>query len=450
MSIKTEGVNILLGDPKKAIFKLSIPMIIAMLISQSYNLVDSFWVTGLGLDALAATGFISPLISALIGISSGLGVGATAAISRYIGSEDKAQVDNAAFHTLILIIIISALTTILGIIFLKPLLLILKAGSVIDLTYQYGVIYVLGSFFIVFINTSYGILRAEGNIKKVTYAMIMGAILNIILDPLFIYYFYLGVSGAAYASILSLVIVSIFLVKWFRDDTYINFSYKFFNFSKEILKRLLLVGLPAGTEVFIFSLITIIFNVLLMMVAGIQSVAIYSAGWRVLMFAAIPFFAISSSIVPVIASSYGAEKFYNFLTIRDYAMKLETIVISVVSILIFIFADQIATIFIYFNSNPDFFNGLVIFLRIMSFFILFKPLSSVSASILQGLGRGFDSLILILIREFFFNVVFAYVLAVVLQIGENGIWIGMVIGNIIGGLLSFLYSQKLIKNFLTQ
>jgi putative MATE family efflux protein len=390
---------------------------------------------------------MNPLISALIGISSGLGVGATATISRYIGSENKAETDNAAFHVLLLIIIISVLTTILGIIFLKHLLLILDVGSTIDLTYQYGIIHILGSFFIVFIYVSYGILRAEGNVKKVTYAMIMGAFLNIILDPLFIYYFNFGISGAAYASILSLAIVSIFLIKWFKDDTYIKFSYKFFNFSKEILKRLLFVGLPAGAEYFVFALVAAIFNILLMMASGVQSVAIYSAGWRVLMFVAIPLAAISSSIVPVIASAYGGEKFHDFLRIRNYGIKFETIVAVIISICIFIFANQITTT-LYSNPSQEFSDGMVIFLRIMCFFILFKPLSSVSASILQGLGRGFDSLILILIREIFFNVVFAYVLAIILPIGANGIWIGMVIGNIMGGLLSFIYSQILIKNFL--
>lgn len=87
------------------------------------------------------------------------------------------------------------------------------------------------------------------------------------------------------------------------------------------------------------------------------------------------------------------------------------------------------------------------FLRIMSFFILFKPLSSISSSILQGLGKGFDSLLLICIREVFFNVGFAYIFSLVLQIGENGIWIGMVIGNLIGGLVSDAYSKRVIKNY---
>ncbi|MDR2873731.1 MAG: polysaccharide biosynthesis C-terminal domain-containing protein [Methanobrevibacter sp.] len=318
----TEGVNILLGDPKKAVLNLSMPMTIAMIISQSYNLIDSVWVAGLGLDALAAVGFMNPLILIITGISNGIGVGATATISRYIGSKNKVQVDNAAFHTLLLIITISVLTTVLGIIFLKPLVLILGAGSIIDLTFQYGIIHVIGSFFIVFMYVSYGILRAEGNVKKVTYAMILGAILNIIIDPIFIYYFHLGVSGAAYASILSLAIISTLMIKWFKNDTYIKFSYKFFNFNKEILKRLLHVGLPAGTELFIYALMIAIFNILLMMVSEVQSVAIYSAGWRVIIFMSIPLGAISSSLVPVIASSYGGEKFHNFLTIRNHAMKL--------------------------------------------------------------------------------------------------------------------------------
>jgi putative MATE family efflux protein len=459
MDEKTEEVKILLGDPKKAILKLSLPMIIAMLTMYSYNLIDAMWVAGLGINALAAVSYIGPLYMIWLGISNGLGTGATAIISRYMGAENKIQANNAAFHTLILIFIVSILTTIVGIIILKPFLLFSEilikpfllfsdTSLALDLAYQYGIIFIAGSFFMIFSNTSYGILRAEGNVKKTTYAMVLGAILNMILDPLFIYNFSLGISGAAYASILSMIIISILLVIWFKKKTYIKFSYKFFKFNKKIIKQLLYIGLPAGSEFFIFAMVTFVFNILLSIVSGVQAVAVYSAGWRFIIFAAVPLMAISLSVVPVIGVSYGKERFHDFLMIRNYAIKLETLISLIISISIFIFAKQIAFIFTYSNHDPGFFDEMVMFLRIVCFFILFFPIGSVIASMFQGLGRGFDSLILTFIRELVLIVIFAYIFSIILKMGENGVWIGLVVGTILGALISFIYSQIFMKKFL--
>ncbi|MDR1819288.1 MAG: MATE family efflux transporter [Methanobrevibacter sp.] len=443
---KTEGVDILLGDPKKAILKLSLPLIIGMIINYSYTLIDGIWVAGLGSDALAATGFIIPLYFIGIGLTNGIGTGAAVIISQYIGSEDKIQANNAAFHVLILIIFISVLSTILGLLFLKPMLSILRAGSTSDLAYQYGSIFIGGSFFMFFINASYGILRGEGNVKKATYAIILGAILNILFDPVFIYYFSLGISGAAYASILSMIIVSIILIKWFKKDTYIEFSYKNFTYDKTILKRILYVGLPAGAEFLILATETFIINIFLTIVSGIQGVAIYSAGWRFILFTIVPLTAISLSVVSVTGASYGGKRFQNLLIIRNYAIKLEILISIFIATVTFIFAKDIAQIFAYSNQTQSFFDGMIVFLRNLCFFILFIPIGSIAGSIFQGLGRGFDSLILALIREFILVIIIAYIFAITLSMGENGVWLGIVVGNIIGSLFAFIYSQIAIKN----
>ena len=109
---ETEGVATILGDPKKAILKLSWPMIIAMLISSLYVFVDGIWVAGLGQDALAAIGFITPVFLVVMGFSNGLGAGATAVISRFIGEGDKAKVDNAALHIILLTIVFTVIVTV--------------------------------------------------------------------------------------------------------------------------------------------------------------------------------------------------------------------------------------------------------------------------------------------------------------------------------------------------
>ncbi|MDR2544155.1 MAG: MATE family efflux transporter [Methanobrevibacter sp.] len=444
----TEGVELLLGDPKKAIWKLSLPTIIAMTITFSHHFIDGIWIAGLGKNAIAAIGFIMPIFQITIGLANGIGAGATAVISRYIGEDNKNQVDNTAFHVLLLIIIISIVIDIIAILFLKPIILFLGAGETADLAYQYTMIFLIGFIFVNFTTISCGILRGEGNVKKATYAMILGAILNMILDPILIYYFSFGMVGASLASILSFFIASLFIIKWFKKDTYVKFSYKSFKLDKKIIKRLLSVGLPVGAEYTIFSILTIVFNMIILTVSGINGIAIYSAGWRVFMLVTVPIMGVSASIVPVLAASYGGRKYENFNIILNYAIKLGTIIGFIILSIIFIFADQIAYIFAYTNQTSEFLEGISTFLRIGSFFIMCVPLGSIAASFFQGLGRGLDSLILTFIRELLLISIFAYIFAITLNFGIIGVWIGLVIGSMIGSLMSLAYSKLFIKSFL--
>ena len=125
----TAGVALLMGDPKKAIIKLSGPMIAAMLLMSTYNIVNAIWVAGLGSDALAAVGFVTPLFMILMGLSNGLGAGVASVISRRIGAKDKTGADNAAVHALLLVLILSAVFTIPLMLLTGPIVTLFGAGK---------------------------------------------------------------------------------------------------------------------------------------------------------------------------------------------------------------------------------------------------------------------------------------------------------------------------------
>lgn len=135
-----QRISLIMGDPKKAIRVLSVPMIISMLLIMAYNLADSIWVAGLGPDALAALGFINPLFMIVIGLGNGLGAGATSLIARCIGANNKKGADNAAIHSLILTLIISAVSTLFVLVFLPNILLAMGAGETVGLAMEYGYI----------------------------------------------------------------------------------------------------------------------------------------------------------------------------------------------------------------------------------------------------------------------------------------------------------------------
>ena len=109
----SQGVDSILGDPKKALWKMSIPLIISLLITSLYSVIDAIWVSGLGADALAGVGFVSPIFIALMGIGNGLGAGSASALSKYIGEENRQKANNGAIHTIFITVIISVITTVL-------------------------------------------------------------------------------------------------------------------------------------------------------------------------------------------------------------------------------------------------------------------------------------------------------------------------------------------------
>jgi putative MATE family efflux protein len=448
--IATEGIALLMGDPKKAIIKLSGPMIIAMFLMSTYNIVNAIWVAGLGSDALAAVGFVTPLFMILIGLSNGLGAGVASVISRRIGAKDKSAADNAAIHGLLLVLILSAIFTIPLILLTGPIVTLFGAGETARLATEYGQIVFLGMVLILFTNIAYAILRAEGDAKRAMYIMGASSLLNMVLDPLLIYTAGMGIAGAAWGMIVSLVMVSSVLLYWFfvRRDTYVTLSYKAFSWHRKTIRDILGVGLPASVEFFLMAILAIFINGLLVATAGTDAVAVYTAGWRVVFFAIIPMIAISTAVISVAGAAYGARKFEKIRTVHTFSITLGIAIALVVSAITFIFARQIAVIFTYSPDSAHLGPEIAAFLAVMCFFYPFIPPGVMSGSIFQATGRGMASLVMTVLRNLVFIAVFAYLFGIVLGFGEHGVWWGIVAGDILGGVVSFIWARYYIARLI--
>ena len=210
-----ENIEAIIGDPKKAIRRLAYPTILSMLLMYLNNLIDSMWVAGLGAGPLAALGFMSPLFLVIMGFGVGIGAGSNSLISRYIGSERYDDSNNAAMHSMILGIIVSILLMVIGVLFLKDMLLLFGAESVIDYAMDYGTIIFLSSSIILFPVIVSSLYRAEGDIKRATWPLVLNAVINLIIDPIFIYYFNWGIKGAALATVLSSLANLLVMLYWF-------------------------------------------------------------------------------------------------------------------------------------------------------------------------------------------------------------------------------------------
>jgi len=445
-----EGVALLMGDPKKAILKLSGPMIIAMLLMSTYNIVNAIWVAGLGSDALAAVGFVTPLFMILMGGASGLGAGVASVISRRIGAKDKAGADSAASHAIVLTLILSAVLTVPLIILTEPIVVLFGAGETTALATEYGQVVFLGMFLIFFTNIGYAILRAEGDTKRAMYAMAASSILNMILDPLLIYTAGMGIAGAAWGMLISLAMVSCVMCYWlvFRKDTYVTLSFRSFSWKGRTVRDILGVGLPASVEFFLMSVIAIFINGLLVITAGTDAVAVYTAGWRVVFFAIIPLVGISTSLISVVGAAYGARMFTKIRVAHRFSILFGIAIALVTSIITYVFAHQIALIFTYSPDSAHLAPEIALFLATMCLFYPFVPPGIMSGSIFQATGKGLTSLMITVLRNLAFIAVFTYLFGIVLGFGEHGVWWGIVAGDIIGGTVAFLWARYYIERLI--
>lgn len=443
----SKRISLITGNPEKAIRSLALPMIISMLLMMAYNLADSIWVAGLGSNALAALGFITPVFMIIIGIGNGLGAGATSLIARCIGAENKKGADNAAIHSLIMTVIVAAVLTAFILVSLPGILTVMGAGESLGLAIQYGQIVFGGLIFLILSSVASGILRAEGDVKRAMYAMAATAILNIALDPIFIYSLGMGVAGAAWATVISSGISSALILYWLllKRDTYISLYPDDFKASIRVVKDILGVGMPASAEFLIMSILGIILNIILVTTGGTDAVAVYTAGWRIVNIAMIPAIGIGTAAITVAAAAYGAKKYGNVSTALNYSIKLGVSIAVVTSIITYIFAPTISSIFAYSPQSAFLAPSIASFLQVMCLFYIVVPLGITASSIFQAMGKGTTSLILTIIREVAFISVFAYLFAFVLSIGSQGVWWGIVVGGACGCILAYIWARTYVN-----
>ena len=446
----SSSVDIMLQNPKRALIKMSIPLIVSLLITSFYNLIDAVWVSGLGADSLAGVGFFTPIFMILVGFGNGLGSGAAFAISKYLGEENKPKADNASVHSIILDIIVSLILTMALLVLLNPILNAMGAGQTIGYATDYGVIIILGSVFIIFSNALYGIFRGEGDTTRPMYAMIVSAILNMILDPIFIYYLNLGVKGAAIATIISSIFVILILLYWFyvKKDTFLRPNFANFDFKKDISIDIIKVGIPASIQLLNNAFFAAVFSALLAYVGSTDSVAVYSTGWRIVTIGTTPLLAIGTALISVIAANYGAKNYKNIQIAHRYAMKLSIIIAVVVMILTNVFAGDIASIFASSGSSVRIASELTSFL---SWIVIYYPTMAVgvaSTYVFQGIGKGLTAMFQTIMRETGFTIFFAVLLGVVLGYGVWGAWMGIVLGEIVSNNITMLWANLQIKKLM--
>ena len=443
------NVNVLDGKPGKVIKNLAIPIFIYLLISNSYNIIDGMWITGIGKAAIAGVGTIMPLYSAVTGIGSGIGTGATSTISYFIGLNDKKNADNTAVNSLILMIFISIIITIILLLSLRYYLSTFNIDeNAFNQSMMYGIPLFLNSVTFIFVGGITGILRGEGETKKPMIASSIGLILDAILDPIFIYTLGMGITGAAISTVLTSIISLLILFYWMfiKKDTYLNFSFKSFKLNIPIIKRILNVGIPASIELLTMTLATTGYLWFVSSIGGNYGTAIFTAGNKLYYIGLIPISAICMALVPVVGNAFGEHDYDKIKESFNYSCKIAVILGIFTTLCIFIFAEPLSFTFAYTVETSDLLNGLVEFLRITVLAIPFLGIGLPSTFLYQGLSKGFQSLVWTLFREVISSIFFIYLFGFYFSLGLIGIWIGLLVGRTIANILNFIFAKYTLSH----
>jgi putative MATE family efflux protein len=443
-----KSVATLLGDPKKAILKISGPMMLAMFMQTLYNLVDAIWVAGLGPNALAAVGGFFPIFMIIISLATGLGIGTNAVVAQRIGAKDKSGAESAAKVAILLVLMLGAGITFLSLISIKSALILMgQTGEVLTLCLQYS--YIVLPFTIVFMltNVANAILRAEGDAKRAMMVIVIGSVLNVALDPIFIYLLKLGVAGAAYATVISAVVSLLMAMYWFflRKDMYLDLSFRKNQLDFSFLWKILSIGIPASLAQLSMSIAIFILNKFASIAAGAKGLAVFTSAWRIINFGTVPMLGISVAVTSVVGAAYGAGDMNKLEKAHFCAIKLGLMIGISVMAIVQIFSKQIAFLFAYSREGSAIFNDIVNALRVLSLFLPGTPFGMLTSAMFQGIGHGVKSLTVTIFRTIILQVFFCWFFVSVMKIGLQGVWWGIVIGNLTNAVVAFSWGKSVIR-----
>jgi len=448
MESRTSGVQTLLGDPKRAVLRLSLPMMAAMFVQSLYNIVDAIWVAGLGSEALAAVGLFFPFMMGMMALATGLGGGGSA-VSRRIGACDKASAERAALLTLSLGVLVSLLFLALVPLSLKIFALMGATGATAAQASAYAQVLSGGAVVLFFANLATALLRGEGDARRAMYAMVLGGLLNVGLDPLFIYTFGLGVVGAAWATLASLFCSALLLCFWLflRPSTYLRLSWRKLRWDSALVWEILAVGVPAALAQLSMALAMLAVNGILLRVGGERAVAIFATGWRVVTLGTIPINGMATGVTAVTAAAFGAQNAGKLRTAYLYAIRFGVLIQLGIASFVALAAPALALLFTYSPGSLGLREDLVAFLRWMCLFLPTVPLGMLTSAMFNGVKMGGRALLLTFLRTVVLQALGGWTLGVALGLGERGVWWGIILAHVFMAWVGLTWGTQTVRGF---
>ena len=447
-----ERVSILLGNPRKAIITMAIPIIISLLVSQVNVLADRAWCSGLGDDAMSAIAVVMPVYMTLVGLGSGFGVGASAVISRMIGAGDKNKASASAVQTVIFSLAFGLVMTPIMVFGQDGLLSVLGRENILELTCIYMMPYSLCTILIIFNGVIGGILNGQGATQYSLLLMAVQAVVNIALDPVFIYVLDMGLQGAAVATVIATVAsVAIGTLLIISKRTYLPIGRRDLKYDGGCMHMLLVAGIPQMLEYTVMYFMDAVLNyIVLMAEAGSHALTVYSVPDNIMNLIVIPAIAIGSALIPVASSALGQRDAERMRASFRYAFTRGILIVVVLAIIVELFPEQFLFIFSYSGEMLENRPEMVEMLKVMCLYIGFFAFTPLCSGYMQAMGHPNRSLIMALWRNF---VLICFFYIAIQQPELTAVAWALVFGHIVGAASIFLmtlYTDRQISRRLSE
>jgi MATE family, multidrug efflux pump len=441
---KSKRVDTFIHNPKKAVWSLTVPMLLGMIVQYLYSLTDTFFVSKISTDAIAAMQFNLPFVFFAISICFGLGIGITALISQALGAKDVPRANNAAEHAVLMGVVLGIFISGISIIFRYPIFKLLGAPeNIIGLAVKYFEIIVFGFIFNILGVFFRSIMSGEGDAKTPVRFMIIGTVINIALDPLFIFVFKMGIAGAAWATISAQFVVTVLYIIFFfvKKDSLVQFKFSDFSFSWEIIGTTFKIGLPASLSFVVMSFGQMLYNRIVVFF-GSDAVAAVGIGMRLDQLFFLPIMGLAGSLVTLIGMFFGAKRIDLVRSTWLYVIKWGEILAVSFGLLFYFISPYFMKMF---TSDPAIIETGITYIRYVVFAYPFIVVGMVSGRVFQGLGNGMPGLLLTTLRIAVIILPLALLFTRVFDWGVNGVFLAQVISSFIASIIAYFWLSGNMK-----
>lgn len=435
--------QILNGDLRKLLFKFSLPAVMGMVIAALYNFADTIFVgKGVGPDAIAGLTIVLPIFIVIIAIALLTGIGAASIISRSLGKGDTGKALIAAGNSFIINIALNIIIIPIFYFFMDDILQFLGASPAI-LPYALDYLSVMLFGFILFSLSINGnnLIRAEGKPRASMYVMLVGAVLNIILDPIFIFVLDMGVRGAAIATVISQVFSIIFIIFFFRSKGSIyHFKKEVFYPDLKIMKEIITIGFPSFLQEMIASIMFLVFIKVVRIYGGDSYITITGIAIRIIDLIFMPIIGISHGFSPIVGFNYGAGSYARVKNILREGLIWTTAVAFVGFIFMVAFPQLLLRMF---TSDLALIRNGITPLRIVAVCAPLWSVPIIGGAFFQAIGRAKPAIIINITRELL--VFIPAVLVLPLFFDLQGVWISWPFTDIFSALITGVFLIREIR-----
>lgn len=414
------------------LLSMGVPMMISMLIQSLYNIVDSIYVSRLGTDAITAISLVYPLQNVIMAVSVGVGVGIGSVISMNLGAGDQEKADRAASVGMFLTFIHVAVFILIGIFVTKPFLqLFTKDAQVLQWACDYGYIVMIVSFGSLIQICFEKIYQSVGAMMTTMLALGVSCVINIILDPIFIFGYFgvpaMGVRGAAIATVIGQIAgMILYIILYRKRGLAVCISFKKMRPEAELVRQIYSVGIPSTLMLALPSVLVSVLNAILSAFSEVY-VAVLGLFLKLQSFIYMPANGIVQGMRPIIGYNYGAgEKKRMHKTIR-VGLILTAAIMAVGTLAAQLFPQAILSMF---DADIQLMDKGVEALRIISIGFIVSSVGVIFCGTFEALGMGMKSLIVSLTRQFAVNIILGWILTI--PFGAAGIWLAYPVAELLG------------------